>query len=289
LKQGCDPNGSYPVPEMVPPTESSVLETALGSFSHPGDEERADHRTAVRKLLEYGAKFPGVKSEADQALLLAAANGDLKKMQEAVSAGASLNAKDSLGYTPLLISAILGDGDNLAWLLAQGADPRQCATKFGESLLPAAVQANRADAVGLLIAKGADVSKGNSGLNIAVETGNEEIFNALIKAGANPKDADVFSCIQNGRVEMARMLLRLGVDPQPPPVAENRGNVYWAVYYDQPEILKMLLESGAKPDMVDIYRETPLSMAKKFRQASVPLLEEAIARRKIEVKGDEAK
>ncbi|TCO86097.1 ankyrin repeat protein [Chthoniobacter flavus] len=289
LKQGCDPNGSYPIPDMTPPTELTALEQALGSFSHPGDEERADHRTAVRKLLEYGGKFPGVKSEADQALLRAAASGDLKKMQEAVSAGASLNVKESLGYTPLLISAILGYGDNFAWLLAQGADPQQSATKLGESLWPAIVRANRADTVRLLIAKGVDVSKGNSGLNIAVETGNEEIFNALIEAGANPKDADVFSCIQNGRVAMARVLLRLGVDPQPPPVAENRGNVYWTVYYNQPEILKLLLERGAQPDMVDIYRETPLSMAEKFRKEMVPILEEAIAKRATETKKEEAK
>lgn len=288
LKQGCDPNGSYPIPEMNPPAELTVLEQALSSFSRPGDEEREDHRTAVRKLLEYGARFPGVNSEADQALLLAAASGDLQKMQEAVSAGASLDTKERLGYTPLLISAVLGYGDSLAWLLAEGADPRQTATKLGESLLPAAVRANRADAVRLLIAKGVDVSQGKSGLNIAVETGNEEIFNALVKAGANPKDADLFSCIQNGRVEMARVLLRLGVAPQPLPVEENRGNVYWAIYYDQPEILKLLLEHGARPDMVDIHRETPLSMARKFHQEMVPILEEAIARA-AETKKDEAK
>jgi hypothetical protein len=68
---------------------------------------------------------------------------------------------------------------------------------------------------------------------------------------------------------------------------ENRGNVYWAVYYDQPEILKMLLDHGAKPDMVDAYGETPLAMAKRFHPKAVPILEDAIARRAAEAKKSE--
>jgi ankyrin repeat protein len=125
-------------------------------------------------------------------------------------------------------------------------------------------------------------------LNAAIENGNEEIFDILISAGVDPKEGNLFQCIQSGRAEMARVLLQFGAEPQPLPAMENRGNVYWAVYYDQPEILKMLLDRGAKPDMVDAYGETPLSMAKKFHKAAVPILEEAIARRAAEKTQDEA-
>lgn len=288
LKQGSDPNASYPIPNLQPPTETTILETALGSFSRTLNRVEEDHRAAIRKLLEYGAKFPGVASEADQALLLAAANGDLPKMREAVAAGASLNATERFGYTPLLISANLGYFDNLTWLLEQGADPRQSHTKLGGSLLPAVVQANRADIVNLLIAKGVDPSRTISGLNDAIENGNDEIFNTLISAGANPREGDLFRCIQSGRPEMARVLLQFGADPQPLPANENRGNVSWAVYYDQFEILQMLLDHGAKPDMMDVYGETPLSMAKRFHQKAVPILEAAIAKRAAEKKAEEA-
>ena len=70
---------------------------------------------------------------------------------------------------------------------------------------------------------------------------------------------------------------------------ENRGNVYWAVYYDQPEILKMLLERGANPALVDAYGQTPLAMAKKFHNDMTPILEEAIAKRAVEAGKDPAK
>jgi len=289
LKLGCDPNASHPIPGLTPRMDVTVLETALGSFSQPGPEVVEDHRAAVRKLLDYGARFPGIESAADHALLVAAARGDLKKIQDAFAEGASVNAQETFGYTPLLISATLGYFDNLLWLLEQGADPRQSHTKLGGSLLPATVAANRADIVHLLIAKGINPTGTDSGLNAAVENGNQEIFDALIKAGADPKEANLFRCIQNGRVEMARVLLQMGVDPQPPPMMENRGNVYWAVYYDQPEILKMLLERGANPALVDAYGQTPLAMAKKFHNDMTPILEEAIAKRAVEAKKDAAK
>jgi ankyrin repeat protein len=288
LEQGCDPNANHPIPGWNPRRDLTVLEMALGSFRPRGVEEVEDHRAAIRKLLAHGGTFSGTKSDADQALLVAAASGDLQKMTEAVAKGASLDAKESAGYTPLLISASLRYFDHVFWLLGQGADPKESSLVWGESLLPAAVTANRPDVVNLLISKGVDASQG-SGLNIAVQLGNQQIFDALIGAGANPKDGNLFTCIQNGRVEMARVLLQFGADPQPPPMMENRGNVYWAVYYEQPEILKMLLDRGANPNLVDAYGETPLSMAKEFHKDLARILEEAIARRKSEAKGDEAK
>jgi hypothetical protein len=175
------------------------------------------------------------------------------------------------------------------WLLGQGADPKRGSLVWGAALLPAAVNANRADVVDLLLSKGLDLSKGHSGLNAAVELGNKQIFDALIAAGANPKAANLFTCIQNGRVEMARVLLQAGVDPQPGPMVQNRGNVYWAAFYDQPEILRMLLDRGADPTLIDDFKDTPLAMAKKLHNACVPILEEAIAKRAGDAKGTEPK
>lgn len=289
LEQGCDPNKSYPIPNLTPKTEITVLETGLGVFSGSRCGDVEDHRAVIRILLEHGGKFPGVESDAGQALLTAAALGNLQKMQEAIAKGASLDVKEGFGFTPLLISAQLGYFDNVIWLLERGADPKKSHTKLGGSLLPPVVEANRADIVNLLIAKGLEAGQMGSALNEAIESGNSEIFDTLIAAGADPKAGNLFLCIQSGRPEMARVLLQFGVEPQPLPAAENRGNVYWAVYYDQPEILKMLLDHGANPSLVDMYGETPLSRAKKFCKAAVPILEEAIAPRAAEAKKDEVK
>jgi tetratricopeptide (TPR) repeat protein len=62
---------------------------------------------------------------------------------------------------------------------------------------------------------------------------------------------------------------------------ENRANVYWTVCYNQPEILKMLLDHDADPTMIDAYGETPLSVARQFHKEMVPIIEAAISRRNL--------
>jgi ankyrin repeat protein len=277
LQQGADPNGSYPNPGVAPRAKITVLQTALASQFGTDEQALADHRAAVRKLIEHGAKFPGVKSAANQALLLAASKGDQTAMKEALKKGASPDATDGFVNSPMQISMNLRYFDNAVWLLSQGVDPKQSPPPWGNQLLSAAAQANRADMVKLLISKG--VGAGDGDLEFAIRNRNREIFDMLLKAGADPKQASVFSCIQFGQPEMARVLLNGGADPQPPPFAENRANVYWAVCYRQTEILKMLLDRNADPTILDAYGETPLSVAKEFNPEMVSLIEKAIQRR----------
>jgi ankyrin repeat protein len=279
LQQGANPNASYPEPGVTPPIQQTVFQTALGSFRDTGTSQLEDQRAAVRMLIGHGALFPGVKSNADQALLLAAAKGDQAAMKAALARGASPDASDSFGYSPMMVSMSLRYFDNAVWLLQQGADPKKNATKMGNQLLDAAVEANRLDMVNLLLSKGVDAHSGYSGLDTAVQNGNREMFDTLLKAGADPKQASIFTCIQFGRPEMARILLDRGVDPQPPAIMENRANVYWAVYYNQPEILKMLLDHGADPSMVSAYGETPLSEAQQWHKDMVPVIQDALNRR----------
>jgi len=107
------------------------------------------------------------------------------------------------------------------------------------------------------------------------------MFDALLKAGDDPREVTIYECIQNGRPDMARRLLAAGMDPNEIRFSgENRGNVYWAVYYNQPEILKMLLDRGADPTQKDNYGETPLKMAQQSnRKDMVAMLQDAIKRR----------
>jgi hypothetical protein len=145
------------------------------------------------------------------------------------------------------------------------------------STLSLAVKANQVDLVNLLLAKGAKPD--GLCLNYTVDSGNQQLFDLLIKAGADASHGNLFRCIQKGRVYMAKVFLDHGSNPQPLPAMENRGNVYWAIYYDQPEILKMLLDHGADPEIKSAYNETPLSRAKEQHPEMVPMIEEAIKRR----------
>ncbi len=278
LREGADPNQSFPIPGLTPRVDTTVLEEAMGSFREPGEQEVANQDAAVLALMKHGARFPGVK-DADQALLCAAARGDLDGLEDALAKGASPDAKETFGYTALSISMKLGYLDNAFWLLDHGADPTRSLTMWGDSVLPNAVAAHRLDMVQLLIAKGVKPGDGYSGLDEAVRDGDRPMFDFLLKNGAKPSDANLFTCIQNGRADMARILLERGVDPQPPPIMENRANVFWAVCYGQPEILQMLLDHDADPGMKDVYGATPLSEAKRFHKEMAPVIEAAIRRR----------
>ncbi|HEY9010975.1 MAG TPA: ankyrin repeat domain-containing protein, partial [Devosia sp.] len=276
LQQGADPNGSYPVPGLTPVTRITVLQTAIGSVRGTRGNEIGAQRAVIKTLLDHGAKFPGLKSDADQAMLIAAAEGSQEGMKAALAKGASPDAKDSYGYSPLLLSMTLQYFDNVVWLLNNGANPRQNSTIWGNNLIPAAVDANRLDMVKLLISKG--LKPAGYELNAAVEHGNREMFDTLIKAGADPKSGSVFTCMQQGQPEMGKIFLDGGADPQPPAFGENRANVYWAVYYNQPVILKAMLDHGADPTYISAYGESPLSEAQEWHSDMVPMIEEALKR-----------
>ncbi len=98
----------------------------------------------------------------------------------------------------------------------------------------------------------------------------------MIDAGAKGAPEILNRTIALGETEMARLLLDHGVATDVAKPLENRNSVYWAVSYHRPEILKLLLAHGADPEMKTAYDETPLSVAQKFHQDLVPILEKAI-------------
>ena len=75
---------------------------------------------------------------------------------------------------------------------------------------------------------------------------------------------------------MARTLLEKGADPDPANLRDNRNLVYWAVHYNQSEILQALLAHGANPSVKDNKGETPLLLAQKSHRELVPILEQAL-------------
>jgi len=135
-----------------------------------------------------------------------------------------------------------------------------------------------ADIVDALIAKGAKPNPYSIALSEAINFGNQQIFDALIKLGENPKQVSIYSCIRGGHPAMARTLLEKGADPDPANPAEETNNVYWAVYYNQPETLKMLLDHGVNPSLKDAHSGNALSYARQWHKDMVPMLEEAIKR-----------
>ena len=277
LAHGVDPNGTVrplggEARDAVP-----AMEQALTICPNHTSEEIASLRKVTDLFLGRGAVFSQVTDEKVQALLKAAAQGDLKSVQDLVQQGTPINSSDGHGWSALTLSVALGYTDVAQWLLAQGADPALPASQRHSALFLAA-KGGQADLVDTLVDKGPKPNPdATRGINFAVVLRNQPIFDALIKAGADPKAISLFACIQAGQAAMAETALDAGVNPDQ---IEGSGSlVYWAVNYHQPEILKALLDHGANPLIGESYRKiTPLELAQKAHPDLVPMLEEAIKR-----------
>ena len=293
LNYGADPNASEHW-NIQPPQSTPLLEEAIGLATH--QENLTAYPQAIKILLDHGATFFGVTDYKVQDLLRAAARGDLPAIQKAVQEGAGINAASGSGWTALAISTSLGYDDCANWLLDQGADVTSPAGKAWRAPLTFAVDRGQADLVDKMIAKGAKPGLGDGGLSSAVKQNNQRIFDALIKAGANPKpiglstitignisyhpidNLPLFICIKNGQTAMALTLLDKGADPEPQGPRDNQNLAYFAVHYNRPEILQALLNHGANPTLKDSHGVSPIDLAQKSHPNLVPMLQAAAAK-----------
>lgn len=145
----------------------------------------------------------GEASDADVALLEAAADGDIEAMQQAVATGAQVNAIVEGDGTPLLVAARHGNVDAMQWLLARGADVNVAARGDGNPLIAAAGR-GQLDAVRLLLDAGASIEM--------VVPGDE---NALIQASGGGHLEVVRLLLSRGADANARVVVDVGDSPRP--------------------------------------------------------------------------
>ena len=297
-ERGGSPGGEVTVPNVTPAIKTSALEVVIGSAARntaPGNT----YREGVKIMLDAGGSFPGVADANVQSLLQGAARGSLAAVQESVGKGAPVSAADGDGWDALAVATALGYDNCAEWLLDHGADVsgKNHAEWDWVSPLSFAVLRNQADLVDKLLAHGAKAGGNPSALYEAVDNKNQRIFDALLRAGADPKEEPhytmntgsktfrppesfaLFLCIQNGATGMATALLDHGAEADPANLREGRSLAYWAVFYDRPQILRALLDHGANPINLDDKGETPLGLAQKSHPELVGVLEAAEKRR----------
>ena len=226
-------------------------------------------------------RFDLIKAEVasdqlDSALFSAAEVGCQELARALLETGASLEARDRLGATPLAHAARAGQLATTKFLLAQGAqiDARDIS---GATALYHAANDERQATVALLVAKGAHLDlPGRSGLTplaIAASKGNDRIVEQLLSRNANPnvtdmtgKTAMTYAAVR-GFAEVVRRLLGAGVDAN-----RRYGNdltaLMWAAGYEDGvgvpaavSVIDLLLDAGAAPDAVDARGRTALMIA----------------------------
>ena len=180
------------------------------------DEQEA----AVAALLTAGAAVGA-------ALHWACALGRLEIVRALLRGGARLEAMDSEGKTPLLVSGHTGHAPVIRALLEAGASPL-ATDPFGNSALHLAAFQGHVATVHLLLEAGAAVEapdhQGATPARHATRKGRADVLRMLLEAGAAPGGTDaatgeslLHAAASRGHTEVMGGLLQAGLNPNPNP------------------------------------------------------------------------
>lgn len=167
-----------------------------------------------------------------------------------LSNGADPNLGLKSGVTPLMAAARRGNVRIMRILLDSGSNPNSYSAVIGTTPIIAAIENANLETLILLIQRGADVNlgelKGPSFLQSAIVLGSIEHVNVLLKAGA---DVNYIHPIDGGT-----------------PLID-------AASIGVPEIIRLLIESGADPRVKDKTGKTALdySIEGGFKEAEIML------------------
>jgi ankyrin repeat protein len=223
---------------------------------------------SVRILLERGAD-PNVRNDSGATALMWAI-ADVRKTRLLVDRGADVNVRSNDGRTPLLVAAgRAGSRAVLELLLARGANPNaKSGSLFGDMTpLAQAAYAGDADAIQLLLGRGADAKKaGPLPLALAKQSRCAKCVDLLVPfadarvaTGAMLMGGPPF-----GDAADVKSLLDLGAMPNATSMTGHTMLMLAAASEDVPvESVKLLLERGADVNAKSPSGDTALSLARR--------------------------
>ena len=169
---------------------------------------------------------------------------------------ADINAHFVGGWTPLTAAATARQTEMVKTILRAGAQPD------------------------IPVLRG--YQRWRTALHIAAEQGLEEIAEVLLDAGASPHTRSVslatplYRAARSGSIPILKMLHDRGADVNAS-TWDYWSPIFEAVHSGHTDVVDLLLQWGASPDTANIDGDTPLSLAKLFRQDEmVRLLKKAI-------------
>ncbi len=277
LKLGADPNksrpdGKGPLFGAVRVAEEKITQTLLKGGAEVDAPLSMDHN--------------GIAVGGCTALYVAALLGHLPSCKVLASSGASLEATNDLGYTPLM-AAIEGDHEDVIdFFLKSGANvnPEVIATMEveglgGSSPLYTATRKENLAVIKKLLKRGVDVNRrtpnGWTPLKSAAQQGCLEIGKALLEAGADPNIADdtnytpLMNAVSGEHEDIVKILLKFNADPNIQS-GENPEDDDWepgrsalmdAAVSGNIAIARELLKGGANPNLVNSKGRTALHSA----------------------------
>lgn len=223
----------------------------------------------VRLLLQNGAdpEKGGHEGVDYNPVSTAVSHGRKEIFKLLIEAGAAYGIQHTIRMGMLEETRELLDADPSLLNGTKKADPR-----WPKGEVPLVLAAGDRDIFNLLLERGADVyvrdPRGYTPLMAARSMGNDAGVKALLERGVSQ---DIFGAIMDRDTDRIRELLR--EDPTTAnPVAEGPVPLIWAGRYGDREIIRLLLEAGAEPNVwrdVDHFGKTALDMAISYQDDDV--------------------
>ncbi len=185
------------------------------------DAARYGDLETVRSLVQGGVDLNALDRSDQTPLATAALYNQPEVAALLLEAGARIEAYSNRRGTALICAAQYASADLVRYLLEHGADV-DAKDSYGLSATEYAAMNGRIANLEVLIAGGADVHRdGMSALRRAVKCGCTENVRILWEAGAASDASDEGLClllafaVRHASIDVVRLLLRLGVRPDP--------------------------------------------------------------------------
>jgi ankyrin repeat protein len=244
---------------------------------------RANGLGHIKALLDEGVSASAEGPDGITPLMVAAEIGSLDAMKMLIDRHADLNGKNAYGSTALMLSVT--DPKKVRLLLDHGADVN-VASRSGRTALIVASFANpSAEVVRMLLAKGANVAvmdqRRVTPMNAATFGNDTATIRLLLDASADIHTADTFigltpliNASGNRNLEAVKLLLAKGANVNAVSKTQDLPRIQtgivefggWtpllmAVPFGPPEIVRTLMDAGAKVNVQDYRGFTPLMLA----------------------------
>ncbi|MDD8014239.1 MAG: ankyrin repeat domain-containing protein [Acidobacteriota bacterium] len=198
---------------------------------------------------------PASPQNLNEDLVAAAWSDDSGEIQRLLKAGAEINAKDGFGFTALMRASERGNAELVKALLQAGADIK-VKRENGWTALQDACSANQLEALKVLLDAGADPNeRGTDGTGIllwAVGYGYTEVVRELVKAGTRIDDpidrfgqTPLMQAARTGKTEIIRTVLELGAKINAKD-REGKTALDYAKENGHAEIAEILNQAGGK-------------------------------------------
>ena len=262
--------------------ESKELNKALFSALY-------DNKTKVVKLLlEHGADPNKADEDKDTPLHLACKNNNLILVKLLLGYNIDVNIQNIYGRTPLDLAC---DNEDIKLpivklLLEHGADPN-IKNNFDKTPLYEACSNNNIKVAKLLLEHGASTKEDMdtiTSLYRAYQFGNIELIKLLLKYGADKSvmsksgqekfGSPLLTAVQSNNLKLVGLVLKNGGEEQIN-IKDNYGNtpLSVAIINNNKEMIKLLLEYGARPDKDNLNDSLLFSCEKNDIEVAKLLLE----------------